>query len=51
MWALVLGSFIKLRELGVSPYLVFVLYLSTLLMFELMRPWGPFDRFQEVLDF
>ena len=30
-----LGSFLKLREVGVSPYLGFILYLSTLLMFEL----------------
>ena len=28
-------SFDKLREVGVSPYLGFILYLSTLLMFEL----------------
>ena len=35
MWASVLGSFVKLREVGVSPYLGFILYLSTLLMFEL----------------
>ena len=34
-WAPVLGSFVKLREVGVSPYLGFILYLSTLLMFEL----------------
>ena len=34
-WAPVLGSFVKLREVGVSPYLDFILYLSTLLMFEL----------------
>ena len=33
-WTLVLGSFVKLREVGVSPYLGFILYLSTLLMFE-----------------
>ena len=35
MWALDLRSFDKLREVGVSPYLSFILYLSTLLMFEL----------------
>ena len=34
-WTPVLGSFVKLREVGVSPYLGFILYLSTLLMFEL----------------
>ena len=34
-WAPVLRSFEKLREVGVSPYLGFILYLSTLLMFEL----------------
>ena len=35
MWTPVLGSFDKLREVGASPYLGFILYLSTLLMFEL----------------
>ena len=34
-WVLDLRSFDKLREVGVSPYLGFILYLSTLLMFEL----------------
>ena len=34
-WALDLRSFDKLREVGVSPYLGFILYLSILLMFEL----------------
>ena len=34
-WTSVLGVFDKLREVGVSPYLGFILYLSTLLMFEL----------------
>ena len=34
-WTPVLGVFVKLREVGVSPYLGFILYLSTLLMFEL----------------
>ena len=34
-WAPDLRSFNKLREVGVSPYLGFTLYLSTLLMFEL----------------
>ena len=33
----VLGSFVKLRKVGVSPYLGFILYLSTLLMFELIE--------------
>ena len=35
MWASVLGVFNKLSEVGVFPYLSFILYLSTLLMFEL----------------
>ena len=34
-WAPVLRSFDKLCEVGVSPYLSFILYLSTLLMLEL----------------
>ena len=34
-WAPDLRSFDKLREVGVSPYLGFILRLSTLLMFEL----------------
>ena len=34
-WVPVLGVFDKLREVGVSPYLGFILHLSTLLMFEL----------------
>ena len=34
-WVPDLGSFLKLLEVGVSPYLGFILYLSTLLMFEL----------------
>ena len=34
-WVPDLRSFDKLREVGVSPYLDFILYLSTLLMFEL----------------
>ena len=34
-WAPILGSFVKLREVWVSPYLCFILYLCTLLMFEL----------------
>ena len=34
-WAPNLKSFNKLLEVGVSPYLGFILYLSTLLMFEL----------------
>ena len=34
-WAPVLGSFVKLQDVGVSPYLGFILYLSVLLMFEL----------------
>ena len=34
-WAQVLGVFDNFCEIGVSPYLVFIIYLSTLLMFEL----------------
>ena len=34
-WTPDFRSFDKLREVGVSPYLGFILYLSTLLMFEL----------------
>ena len=34
-WAPDLRSFDNLREVGVSPYLGFIIYLSTLLMFEL----------------
>ena len=34
-WTPDLRSFDKLHEVGVSPYLGFILYLSTLLMFEL----------------
>ena len=34
-WVPNLGSFLKIREVGVPPYLSFILYLSTLLMFEL----------------
>ena len=33
-WVPDLGSFLKLREVGVSPYLCFILVLSTLQMFE-----------------
>ena len=33
-WVLDLGSFLKLQELGVSPYLGFIPFLSTLRMFE-----------------
>ena len=34
-WDPILRSFGKLREVGVTPYLGFILYLNTLLMFEL----------------
>ena len=34
-WVPDLRSFDKIREVGDSPYLGFILYLSTLLMFEL----------------
>ena len=33
-WVPDLGSFLKLREVGVSPYLCFIPSLSTLRMFE-----------------
>ena len=33
-WVPDLGSFLKLREVGVSPYLSFILILSVLRMFE-----------------
>ena len=32
-----LGNFLKLREVGVSPYLGFILRLSTMLMFRLVE--------------
>ena len=34
-WVPDLGSFLKLREVGVSPYLGFILCLRAMLMFEL----------------
>ena len=34
-WVPDLGSFLKLREVGVSPYLGFILCLKAMLMFEL----------------
>ena len=34
-WVPDLGSFLKLREVGVSPYLDFIPYLRAMLMFEL----------------
>ena len=36
-WTLILGSFVKLREVGVLSYLGFTLCLSTLLMLELIE--------------
>ena len=36
-WVPNLGSFLKLREVGVSPYLSFIPSLSTLSMFELNK--------------
>ena len=36
-WVPDLGSFLKLREVGVSPYLGFILRLSTMLMFRLIE--------------
>ena len=55
-WAPELRSFDKLREVGVSPYLGFILYLSTLLMFELNeavrgRLIGPKSRDRIVIIF
>ena len=35
MWVPDLGSFLRFREVGVSPYLGFIPSLSTLLMFGL----------------
>ena len=35
MWTPILGSFVKLREVGVSSYLGFTLCLSVFTMFEL----------------
>ena len=56
-WVLDLRSFDKLREVGVSPYLGFILYLSTLLMFELNeavrgRLIGPktWDRIVKIFE-
>ena len=37
-WTPVLGSFVKLRELGDLSYLGFILYLSVFMMFGLLRP-------------
>ena len=52
-WVPDLGSFLKLREVGVSPYLGFILRLSTMLMFRLVevlnsrlighKPWDRID--------
>ena len=52
-WVPDLGSFLKLREIGVSPYLSFINSLSTLRMFELCeavrgrligpKPWDRID--------
>ena len=36
-WVPNLGSFLKLREVGVSPYLGFILRLSTISMFRLVE--------------
>ena len=36
-WVSDLGSFLKLREVGVSPYLSFILRLITMLMFRLVE--------------
>ena len=37
MWAPVLGVFDKLREVGVSSYLIFTLCLSVFMMLELIE--------------
>ena len=37
MWVPDLGSLLKLLEVGVSPYLGFILRLSTMLMFRLVE--------------
>ena len=52
-WVLDLGSFLKLQEVGVSPYLGFILRLSIMLMFRLVealngrligpKPWDRID--------
>ena len=52
-WVPDLGSFLKIREVGVSPYLGFILRLSTMLMFRLIealndhligpKPWDRID--------
>ena len=52
-WVPDLGSFLKLREVGISPYLGFILLLSTMLMFHLVetlngrligpKPWDRID--------
>ena len=52
-WVPDLGSFLKLLEVGVSPYLGFILRLSTMLMFRLVealngrligpKPWDRID--------
>ena len=53
MWVQDLESFLKLREVGVSPYLGLILRLSTMLMFRLVealkghligpKPWDRID--------
>ena len=55
-WVPDLGSFLKLREVGVSPYLSFILCLRAMLMFELNeavrgRLIGPKSWDQIVLIF
>ena len=54
VWVPDLGSFLKLREVGVSPYLGFIPSLSTLSMFESNeavrgrligpKPWDRIDK-------
>ena len=54
MWVPDLWSFLKLREVGVSPYLGFIPFLSPLSMFELNeavrgrligpKPWDRIDK-------
>ena len=57
MWVPDLGSFLKLLEVGVSPYLSFAPILSVLLMFELNesvrgRLIGPktWDRIDKIFE-
>ena len=55
-WVPDLGNFLKLREVGVSPYLGFILYLSVFMMLELNeavrgRLIGPKSWYRIVITF